>query len=122
MSLFWLVVPGNSRSWYNNHRVRRQRAMDAVVHLGLSILYNPGCPTWGMVSSRAKINLCISIHIMKIVCHRHTQKPVSQVILDSIKLTINTYHYISLHLSNRDPEDTGSGSNVFCLTLHCFPE
>ena len=44
-----------------------------------------------MVQPTIKINLSISISIMKVISHRHTQRPIFQETLGSLKLTI-THH------------------------------
>lgn len=54
---------------------------------------SPFHPSEGIVSSPVMMDLPISLNTVKIVSHRHAQRPDSRVIIDSVRLTINSkYH------------------------------
>lgn len=51
---------------------------------------SPFHPSEGIVSSPVMMDLPISLNTVKIVSHRHAQRPDSRVIIDSVRLTINS--------------------------------
>lgn len=100
------VTQGHSSSWqgsqgyrqleqlvpsgYITPTIRRWRLNSAAAQMAFCVLYSPASPAQGMVLLTVKMSIPISIDIINMNPHRHAPRPISQVILNSVKLTINT--------------------------------
>lgn len=70
----------------------RKQKMQARSHLVFSILYILESPVQGMICPQFRWILPYYLTI-KIPTHKHVQRPDSQVVMDSVKLTISTNHH-----------------------------
>lgn len=77
-------------SGYITPTIRRWRLNSAAAQMAFCVLYSPASPAQGMVLLTVKMSIPISIDIINMNPHRHAPRPISQVILNSVKLTINT--------------------------------
>lgn len=59
----------------------------------LSPFHTAWIPCQGTVLPTMQIRIPTAINIIKIISHRHDQRPISQIIPDPTKLTITANHH-----------------------------
>lgn len=124
--LFWLIVQANNPSWQTSQGrkswkqlsfppspIRKQRPFNACCCSAPFLhVYSPDpAREWCHLHW---IGLLTSSNAIKIIAQQHAQRPIFQVILDSVMLTVNTSKdtYLNLNYSY-------TVNIVLCLCVPC---